>query len=178
MKDDFMISWSWMRWAVWQIWARWRHSWAGRCPVANRPQSGSAPSSDGLRPVHLLCLIIILLAKVRIGKHKSDRNRLFFHFVERKYFRRSQNYQLSCTSASDGWWYSNRRILERWKRWGPAFWNSLNFLLYCWPYICQRGSCRQLDGNPIMAGAIDGLRSNSSFRSPTKVLLASMAFSQ
>ena len=45
-------------------------------------------------------------------------------------------------------------------------------------YICQRGSCRQLDGNPIMAGSIDGLRSNSIFRSPTKVFLVSTAFNQ
>ena len=40
------------------------------------------------------------------------------------------------------------------------------------------GSCRQFDGNPIMAGSIDGFRSNSSFRSPTKVLVVLMAFSQ
>lgn len=55
-------------------------------------------------------------------------------------------------------------------------WSKLLTILLT--YICQRGSCRQLDGNPIMDGSIDGLRSNSSFKSPTKVLFASIAFSQ
>ena len=51
-------------------------------------------------------------------------------------------------------------------------------LSFCILYNCQRGSCRQLDGNPIMAGSIDGLRSNSILRSLTKVLLISTAFNQ
>ena len=98
--------------------------------------------------------------------HKNNPS-FFYSFNSRHMY--SSNTTIK--QQTEVWWYDSRRTSERGR-------NIPFFCCSAAPYNCQRGSWRQLDGNPIMTGSIDLLRSNSNFRSPTKVLFASMAFSQ